>query len=142
MAKVDYSLAAFLVTTSTATTAYHDLGPYITEMNGLDIEAITEESHTMGDAWVENAYTGLRKVNEITISGFYDDVAASGPVAILGNASDVGAERSIKVKFGTTNVYPKVDVIVRRFARKPVRGALTKFECALLPTGAYTIGAT
>ena len=41
----------------------------------------------MGDAWIEQSYVGLRRVSPITIAGFYDDVAASGPVAILGNAS-------------------------------------------------------
>ncbi len=142
MAKYGFDVVSFKVTSVSATTAYHDLSQYITEINGLDLEAILEESHTMGDAWVENLPTGLKKVNEITISGFYDDAASSGPAALLGNATDIGAERGVKMNFGTTNVWPKTDVIIRRFARKPARGTLTKFECTLLPTGAYTIGTT
>ncbi len=37
------------------------------------LEAKTEESHGLGDAWVENQYVGV-KAAEITQQGFYDDV--------------------------------------------------------------------
>jgi hypothetical protein len=131
MAKTDFSLTGFKVTTVSATTAYHDLSQYI-----------TEESHAMGDAWVEHLYTGMRRVTPITIGGFYDDVGASGPHAIFGQATDIGAERNVKLNLGTTNAYPKFDVIVKRYTRKPVRGVLTKFEVELLPTGAVTVVAT
>ena len=40
------------------------------------MEALTEESHTLGDSWVENLYTGIRK-SEINQEGFYDDAANS-----------------------------------------------------------------
>ena len=96
----------------------------------------------MGDAWVEQSFAGLRRVSPITISGFYDDVAASGPVAILGNATDIGAERVVKVNFGTTNAYSKVDVIVSKFSKMPKRGELTRFEAELMPTGALTVVTT
>lgn len=142
MAKTDFSVTNFKITTVSATTAFHDLAPYITEFSGMEIMAEIMETHTMGDSWKEFSPTGLKSVSPITISGFYDDVAASGPVAILGNATDVGAERCIKVNFGTTNAYPKTDVIIKRFSRKPVRGELTKFECEMQPTGAYSVATT
>ncbi len=142
MAKVGFDVTHFLVTPTSATTTWHDLAQYITEYSGLELLAETEETHGMADSWVENAPTGLKRVSPITIGGFYDDVAASGPVALFGNASDIGAERCIKVNFGTTNAYPKTDVIVKRFNKKPARGELTKYEVELLPTGAYTVVAT
>lgn len=142
MARTNFSNISLKITTTSATTAYHDLSQYITEFSGMELLAETEESHALGDAWVENFYTGLRRVSPITISGFYDDAAASGPHAILGNTTDVGASRNIKVNFGTTNAYPKVDVVVKRYNRRPVRGELTKFEAELLPTGAVTVVTT
>lgn len=142
MAKTDFTITAFKLTSTSATGAFHDISQYITEFDGLEILAETIESHTLGDAWAEVAYTGLRRMSPIKISGFYDDAAASGPNALLGNATDVGAERVIKLNFGTTNAYPKTDVIVKRFSRKPVRGELTKFEAELLPTGALTVVTT
>lgn len=39
-------------------------------------EARTEETHTLGDSWVEHTAVGARQ-SEITQSGFYDDAAGS-----------------------------------------------------------------
>ena len=39
-------------------------------------EARTEETHTLGDAWAEHSFVGVRE-GEITQSGFYDDDAGS-----------------------------------------------------------------
>lgn len=39
-------------------------------------EARTEETHTLGDAWAEHSFVGLRE-GEITQTGFYDDAAGS-----------------------------------------------------------------
>ena len=142
MPKTDFTISAFRLTSSSATAAFHDLTQYITEFDGLELLAETQESHTMGDSWAEEAFTGLRRVSPIKIGGFYDDVAASGPHALLGNTTDIGAERVIKLNFGTTNAYPKVDVIVKRYSRKPVRGELTKFEAEFIPTGAVTVVTT
>ena len=142
MAKTDGSLVAFKLTSGSATTAFHDISQYIDEFSGLESMADLVESHTLGDSWLEQAYTGFRRMSPITIAGFYDDVAASGPNALLGNATDLGAERVIKLNFGTTNAYPKTDVIIRRYSRKPARGALTRYEAELMPTGALTVVTT
>ena len=142
MAKLDWSLIKFQITPSSATTTFHDLSQYITEFSGMDIEALTQPSHGLGDNWGENAFTGQRRVGPITIAGFYDDVAASGPHALLGNATDIGAERVIKVNWGTTNAYAKQDVIVRRYNRTPTRGEFTKYTAELLPASSYVIVAT
>lgn len=142
MAKTDYTVSKFQITTSSATAAFHDIGPYITEFSGIEVVGETEETHGMGDSFAENSFTGLKRTSPITISGFYDDVAASGPHAILGQTTDIGAERCIKLNLGTTDAYPKTDVIIKRYTRHPVRGELTKFECELLPTASYSIVTT
>jgi hypothetical protein len=142
MGKYGFDVMAFKITATSATTTYHDLAQYITEYSGMEILAELMESHTMGDSWKEYSFTGLKSVSPITIGGFYDDVGTSGPHALLGNASDIGAERVVKVNFGTTNAYPKCDVIVKRYSRKPVRGELTKFEAELQPTGEYSVTTT
>lgn len=142
MAKVDYTMTKFQITSTSTTGAYHDIGPYITEMSGLELEGLTEEIHGMGAVWTENAFVGVKQISPITISGFYDNAAASGPVALLGNTSDIGAERNIKLNMGTTNAYPKLDVIIRKFSRRPIRSELTKFECEFLPCSTMSIVAT
>src|SRR3990167_1019523 len=52
-------------------------------------EAILEESHTLGDAWAEHSYVGLRQ-GTITQEGFYDDEALSAHDALSSGVSATG----------------------------------------------------
>lgn len=142
MAKTGYDLVWLKLSRSSATTTFDDLSQYITEFSGIELSAETEESHAMGDGWAENLYTGLRRVGPITIGGFYDDIGTSGPNALMGNATDIGAEKCIKAYFGTTNVIVKQKVIEKRYNRRPVRGELTKYEAEFLPAASYSIVTT
>lgn len=142
MGKVDWTGSWVKVTTTSATGGWQDISQAVTEWSGLEIAGETEEVHGLGDAWTEHGFTGLKRTSPITLGGFYDDAAASGVQTIFGNATDIGAERVLKMNFGTTNAYPKVDVIVKRWTRKPARGELTKFELELLPTGAVSVVTT
>lgn len=45
-------------------------------------EALTEETHTLGDAWVENEPVGLKKA-ELSQSGFYDDASLASNAALV-----------------------------------------------------------
>lgn len=142
MAKTGWDVLKFQVTSVSATTTFHDISQYITDWSGLEILAELQESHALGDAWAEQAYANFRRMSPITFGGFYDDVAASGPHALFGNATDLGAERVAKLNFGTTNAYPKFDFLIRRYTRKPNRGQLTGYEVEILPTGAITVVTT
>jgi len=131
------------VTTASSTGAFHNISPFVRGFSpGINIEAILQESHTFGDSWVEQSKVGIYRMADITISGFYDDVAASGPHAIFGALAALGAERVIKLDLGTTNEYPKVDVIIKEYHRMPSLGELTGYEVVLAPTGAVTYGTT
>lgn len=107
---------------------------YVFEISGLEIEAVTEESHTIGDSWAEALYTGLRKANEVTMKGFYDDTATTGPDAML-NA--VGQTRSFQFTWGGSKT-SAFESIITKYKRIPARGELTKFECSIQPTGEVT----
>jgi len=141
MGKYGYDALQFNISSNTASTAFHNLGPFIDEFSGIEVNAELAETHAMGDAWPENTWTNFSRVTPITLGGFYDDVAASGPHALLGT-TNVGAERVIKVNMGTTNAYDKVRAVIRKYTRKPARGALTRYEAELMPTGARTQVAT
>ena len=130
------------VTTSSATAAFQDISQSVMTISGVKLEAITEESDAFGDSWIENLYTGIRRMGSLVLGGIYDDVAASGPMAIFGNASDIGAERVVKINVGTTaSGVLKTDVIVKSFERQISRGALTRWETELLPSGAVITNA-
>ena len=142
MAKVGSNVVNIKVTTASSTGAYHDIRDYVRTISGLNVQALTQESEAFGDSWKEHLYTGMNGVDDITLGGYYDDVAASGPHAIFGAIAVLGAERVIKLNLGTTNEYPKVDVIVAQYNRTPTVGELTGFELVLRPTGALTYATT
>ena len=143
MARVDATVVSITCTTVSTTGSYRDITQQCLEMTpGIMHEAILQETHTFGDAWTEQGFTGLRRLGEITFRGFYDDDTSTGVAGIFGNTTDVGAERVFKIKTGTTNLYPKFDCIVRSFTRNPKVGELTPFELVVAPTGALTFATT
>lgn len=106
----------------------------ILEINGVDVEAMIEESHTMGDSWVEQLFTGLRRGADITLRGFYDDDSDTGFDFMF---KGVGETRTLQVTWGGTKT-TTVETIIKNYRRLPTRGELTKGEVVLAPTGAFT----
>lgn len=111
-----------------------DLTQYVQTINGLDIEALTEESHSFGDAWVEHLFTGIKRGNDLTIGGFYDDTASTGPDAVL---IGIGTTRTVTITWGGAKT-SSFEAIIINYRRNPVRNELTKYEAVLRPTGAVT----
>lgn len=130
------------VTTTSATAAYQDISNQVMEISALKMEALVEESDAFGDSWKETLYTGIRRMDDITLSGILDDVAASGVNAIFGQASDLGAERNWKLNVTTASGVIKTDVIIVSYERMPSRGALTRYQVVGRPTGAVTLTST
>ena len=120
--------------------ALQNMSQYVDEVGGLDVEATLVESHTAGDSWAEMLFAGLKKASEVTLSGFYDDTATTGPNAIF---NDIGCEatasgtRTLKLTWGSTKT-SSVETIIKNYRRRPAKGNLTRFEVALVPTGAVT----
>ena len=141
MAKREFTTFIFRVTTSSGTTALVNLSDYIDTINGVNLEAVLQESHAAGDAWAEQLYTGLRRLNPVVVGGFYDDqaagVATGGPHTLFGQSTDLGAERECEIDFGASDIV-HFDYLLRRYDRRPTRSELTRFEAELQPTGAVT----
>lgn len=111
-----------------------DLSNYIDTVNEFNVEALLQESHAFGDAWVEQLYTGVKRANPVTLEGFYDDTASTGPDVVL-NA--IGDTRTLKFTWGSTKT-SSVEAVITSYVRKPARGELHRFACTLTPTGTVT----
>lgn len=116
-----------------------DITQYVQECNGFDIEAVLEESHTFGDAWVEQQFVSLRKVGDITLKGMFDDAAAANTVFNdPGNTLTANSTtRTLRITWGGTKT-SAVETWVKNYRRMPARGTITKFELVLAPSGAVT----
>ena len=122
-------------TVASSATGLLPLQNYIITIGPSKVSALTVQSDAFGDSWVEHLYAGIRRKEPFTIGGFYDDVASSGPHALFGNASDVGAERYMEIGYGSSDVV-NFRAIVQSYAVMPVRGELHGYEVEFLPTGA------
>ena len=111
-----------------------DMSAYIDEVNEVNVEALLQESHTFGDSWVENLYTGVKRGNPITFSGFYDDTATTGPDVIF---NVLGDTREVKITYdGSTGAkYTLFRAIITSYVRSPSRGENTRYSVTLTPTG-------
>lgn len=135
MAKRTYVETGVKITSTSATGSFNDISQYITGISGFNVEALTQETHAMGDSFPEHTWVGVKRIDDITLDGFHDDVAATGPHALLGY-SNLGTERVLKIYADTAQSY-KVDVIVAKYSLMPKRNELTPFQCVLRPTGAF-----
>lgn len=113
-----------------------EMKTHIQTINGLEIEALTEESDTFGDSWIENLYVGIRRAQPLVLGGFYDDTATTGPDAKFGTAV-LGTTVAVVVTWGGTKT-STFSALVQKYKRTPVRGQLHKYEVTLLPSGAVT----
>lgn len=123
-------------TVASSATGMLPMQGYIDTIGGLKLTAITQQSDAFGDSYVEHLYAGIRKREPFTAAGFHDDVAASGPHVIWGNASDVGAERYMEISYGASDVI-NGRALVESYEVAPARGSRHRFEVAFLPTGEW-----
>ena len=109
-------------------------GLHVDTFDGLSIEAIIEDSHTFGDVWTEQLYSGLRRGQPFTLEGFYDD-AANGPDANF--AGNEGTTIAIVITWGSSKT-STFSALLQSWTRSPVREGTTRYTATLVPTGAIT----
>lgn len=138
MARYGFDDVRIFLTTASATTTFRDITDYCVAINVGGFEAVLQETHAAGDAWVERFYTGLRNALPITLTLFYDDLAVTGPHINFGNPSQLGSSHELNLSFDANAEAFHVDCIERTYNPRAVRGELTMVEMELVPTGAVT----
>jgi hypothetical protein len=107
---------------------------YIRELSVADVSIGLQESHSFGDSWVEFLSTGLKKMEKVTLKGFYDDAASPAPNAIF---NSLGDQRTLTITWGGAKT-TSVETIIESYRRIPQLNSNTMFEVVLQPTGAVT----
>ena len=104
-------------------------------------EAIMEESHTLGDSWVENSPVGVAKF-EVGLNGFWDDTDNMSNEALGGSSGSTGGNIGSTAVLTWTpqpntvgNPFKGGRIVEKNFSRITGRGALTKFSGTLVGTG-------
>lgn len=129
----NYTGADTIISFDAPDTSLKDISAYVTDISGISIEAVLEETHTFGDSWVESMAAGLRKVGDITISGFYNDAGVDGPDFLFVTPGNT-VTKTLKVLFGAAK-YFQAETIIKSYTRTPIKGGLTKYSVVLTVTG-------
>lgn len=123
-------------TVASSATGMLPLQNYVLSMGALKHTGVVVKSDAFGDSWEETLFAGIHRREPLTLSGFYDDVAASGPHVLFGQTSDVGAERYCEFDVGASDVI-NGRVIIESYQTQPAKGTLTMYEVSLIPTGVW-----
>jgi hypothetical protein len=113
--------------------------PFVREISGVKVESINEESHPFGVSWKESTPVGLNQVPDITISGFWDTTATTGPHVVFGSPDDGPQDLTRTFVFapGDSKTFT-VETRLISFEVLGQVGALTRYQAVIRPTGTGT----
>jgi cobalamin biosynthesis Co2+ chelatase CbiK len=113
---------------------------HVRSINGIEVEDLVAQSNSFGDSYEEWTPVGVAKMSQITISGYYDDTATTGPDVVFNQTSrptPATSSRTLVVLFGASKSVTTECHIVK-YTRTPVTDSLTGYEAVLQPTGTIT----
>lgn len=113
--------------------------PFVTDIGGVKIESITEETHPFGVSWKENTPVGLASVADISIKGKWDTTLTTGPhvVFIAPDDGPQDATRTFTFAPGDSKTFTAECRLVSYEMTGKV-GALHTYEAVIRFTGTPT----
>jgi hypothetical protein len=110
---------------------------YVREIGGIKVEALQARSESFGDVWQESTPTGMKMVGAVSIKGYYDDAATSGPHVVFRDPDDGPSDstRTLVVVFGGTNGTFTIETRLVSYEVLGKNGGLTEYEAVVQPTG-------
>lgn len=130
---------------SQVTISYDDSGgtlrtitQFVREIGGVKIEAFQARSESFGDVWDEYTPTGRKGVPALSVKGFFDDTATSGPHVVFQSpdATPTSTTRTLTIVFGGGTASGETRLVSYEVIGK--NGNLTEYEAMVQPTGALT----
>ncbi len=114
--------------------------PYVTTFGGIKITSNMQTSTVFGAAIETMLPTGMSKLEQITVHGFFDDTATVGPhiVFLAPDTSPQASTRSLVVVIGNSKTWSSEGYLVSYNVLGKV-GTLTEYEAVLQQnSGAWT----
>jgi hypothetical protein len=113
--------------------------PYVTSIGGIKVSQITEKTNPFGTSHEENTPVGMQHVDDITIEGYYDTTATSGPHVVMGTPDDgpQDATRTFTFAPGDSKTFT-MEVRLVDYSVIATNGNLTKYQATIRQAGAGT----
>lgn len=113
---------------------------YLLTIGGAKIENVSQPSHAFGDSWAEMLATGFARVPAITVTGYFDDTATTGPHTVFqvktADRSPTAGTRTVAIGFGNSTSFGG-EAIMASYEVLGKNGALTEFAAVIQPVGAW-----
>ena len=111
---------------------------HVLTMSGVKIVSAMQLSHAFGDSAEETTPSGMTKVEPLTLTGFWDTTATTGPHVVFLTPDDGPqvATRTLVIVFGDSKTFTAETRLVSYSVLGKV-GALTEFEAVIQVTGAH-----
>ena len=112
---------------------------HVLTMSGVKVTSAMQLSHAFGDSAEEHTPSGMTKVDPITLTGFWDTTATTGPHVVFGTPDDGPQDdtRTLVIVFGDSKTFT-VETRLVSYEVLGKNGALTEFSAVIQPTGAHT----
>lgn len=113
---------------------------YVLTLGAIKLTSNMQASTAFGDSIEKMLPTGMSKIDQITIHGFWDDTATSGPhvVFLTPDTSPQASTRTLAIVFGNSKTWTSEGYLVS-YAVLGKTGNLTEFDAVLQQnSGAWT----
>ena len=115
--------------------------PYVREIGGVKVEAITQQSNPFGTSWEEHTPSGVAKVSDVALHGFFDTTASVGPHVVFmiqsGDRDPQGALRTLTFAPGDGKTFT-AETRLLSYEVIGKNGNLTEYEAMIRISGAGT----
>jgi hypothetical protein len=124
---------------SELTVAYDDAGGtprtitnFILDMGGMKITSHTDPSTPYGASVMAKLPTGVSEIADMTLEGFFDDTATTGPHTVLGapDTNPQGATRTLTVVVGNAKTWASEGYLLS-YEVLAKAGNLTRFRATI-----------
>jgi hypothetical protein len=114
-----------------------DITAYVTSIGGVKVSQITEKTNPFGTSHEENTPVGMQHVDDITIEGYYDTTATTGPHVVMGTPDDdpQDATRTFTFTPGDSKTFTMECRLVD-YSVIATNGNLTKYQSTIRQAGA------
>ena len=118
--------------------------PYVQTISGLKITSAMQIITAFGDSWEKSSPTGVKKVDPVTIHGFFDDTATVGPHVVFltpdTTAYDgtTSTSRTLVVVVSNSSKTFTVETLLMSYSVLGKTGNLTEYEAVIQPTSTGT----
>jgi hypothetical protein len=113
---------------------------YVLTMGGIKLTSNMQVSTAFGDTIEKKLPTGVSKIDPITIHGFWDDTATTGPhvVFLTPDISPQSASRTLTIVFGNSKQWSS-EGFLESYEVLGKAGNLTEFNATLIQnSGAWS----